>query len=118
MTSKPKTLIAAIVTATFLFAPLGARADDNADDGKAHFNSGVSLFRDGDYRAALIEFKRAHDLLRTYRTLYNIAQTELELADYANALRSFERYLIEGGSEIDAERRGAVRAEIRRLQAR
>lgn len=118
MKSKSNTLIAAMLTTALLFSTSVAHSQDNSEEGKAHFSSGVALFREGDYRGALVEFRRAHEILRNYRTLYNIGQTELELADYAAALRSFERYLHEGGSEIDAERRNAVRAEMRRLQTR
>lgn len=91
---------------------------DGSAAGKARFAAGVALFREADYRGALVEFRRAYELSNNYRTLFNIGQTEFELQDYAGALRSFEKYLREGGSEIEPERRSAVEADIKKLQGR
>jgi hypothetical protein len=113
--------LAVVVAASLTLAPRAAWAQPNdtvAEDAKSHFNAAVGLFREGDYRAALVEFRRAYDLSHNYRTLYNIAQAEYELQDYAAALRSFEKYLIEGGADIEPERRVAVKAEMKRLSAR
>ena len=88
------------------------------EDAKAHFQRGVTLFKEGDFRAALVEFRRAHEITGSYKILYNIGQTELELQDYAGALRSFEKYLAEGDKQIDAARRKAVEAEIKKLGVR
>ncbi|HEU4405534.1 MAG TPA: tetratricopeptide repeat protein [Polyangiaceae bacterium] len=88
------------------------------EEGRGHFQRGVEFFKEGDYRAALAEFKRSYETAPSYRILYNIGQANNGLQDYAGALRAFERYLAEGGAEIDAERRAQVQAEIRRLRAR
>jgi tetratricopeptide (TPR) repeat protein len=87
-------------------------------EGRARFRRGVDFFKEGDYRAALIEFRRAYELAPNYKLLYNLGQTSLELQDYASALRSFERYLAEGGREIAAARRAQVEGEIERLKRR
>jgi hypothetical protein len=103
-------------------APGPARAEAPSaaalEAGRAHFQRGIEFFKEGDYRAALVEFKRSYDTAPSYRILYNIAQSSTGLQDYAGALRAFERYLSEGGAEIDAERRAQVQAEVRRLRAR
>jgi tetratricopeptide (TPR) repeat protein len=75
----------------------------------------VQLFREGDFRSALVEFQRSYDLSKNFKVLYNIGQTQYELSDYAGALRSFRRYLQEGASEIDAKRRGEVEDDLRKL---
>jgi tetratricopeptide (TPR) repeat protein len=90
----------------------------SVEKGRAHFQRGVELFREGDYRAALVEFKRSYESAPSYRILYNIGQTSFELQDYANALRAFERYLAEGGADVPANRRTIVEGEIRKLQGR
>jgi len=97
-----------------------ARADEPSAqaEGRAHFRSGVDFFKDGDYRAAMIEFKRAYELAPNYKVLYNLGQTSLELQDYAFALRSFERYLADGGREILAARRAKIEGEIEKLRRR
>lgn len=90
----------------------------NEKEGREHFLRGVDFSRDGDFRAALIEFRRAHELAPNYRVLYNIGQTALELQDYAQSLEAFEKYLTEGGNEVPADRRTQVEAEVKRLSNR
>ncbi|HEU4406210.1 MAG TPA: tetratricopeptide repeat protein [Polyangiaceae bacterium] len=90
----------------------------SVEKGRGHFQRGVELFREGDYRAALVEFKRSYESAPSYRILYNIGQTNFELQDYAGALRAFERYLAEGGADVPANRRTIVEGEIRKLQGR
>ncbi len=104
-----------------LSLPMGtAQAQETSAqaEGRAHFRRGVDYFKEGDYRGALIEFKRAYELAPSYKLLYNLGQTALELQDYASALRSFERYLSEGGRDIAAARRAQVEGEIEKLKRR
>ena len=98
-------------------APADTAAPET-DEGKARFFRGVDLFRENDFRAALVEFKRSYDISHNFKVLYNIGQTEYELADYASALRSFQRYLDLGGAEIEASRRADVEKEIQGLAKR
>jgi hypothetical protein len=96
-----------------------AEASPNAiEDARTRFQRGVEFFKDGDYRAALIEFKRAYEVAPNYKILYNLGQTSLELQDYAVALRSFERYLSEGGKEVPAARKHQIEGEIEKLKKR
>ena len=113
-----RTSLAALVVAGSLLSHQAVAQGDPVAQGKAHFTSAVALFREGDYRAALVEFRRSYELSHNYRVLYNIGQAEFEVQDYAGALRSFQRYLAEGGAEIEAERRTAVEADIKRLSTR
>lgn len=85
---------------------------------RTHFTRGVELFKEGNYRAALIEFRRAHEIAPNYRLLYNLGQTHQELHDYVSALRAYEQYLDKGGAEIAADRRAEVEAEIKKLHGR
>jgi hypothetical protein len=120
-------LLAGLVSASILTAPLAASAQpappiarkgSAPDVGREHFNRGVALFREGDYRAALVEFRRAYEVSHNYRALYNIGQTEFEVQDYAGARSSFQKYLTEGGAEIEAGRRAEVEADIKKLAVR
>lgn len=118
------TLLAGLLSASLALTPGYASAQTPPSQavepaqGKDHFDKAVLLFREKDYRAALVEFRRAYDLSHNYRALYNIAQTEFEVQDYAGALRSFRKYLAAGGAEIDAERRTQVEADIKQLSGR
>jgi hypothetical protein len=97
-------------------APAGDAAP--VDEAKGHFQRGVQLFRESDFRAALVEFQRAFEMSKNYKVLFNIGQTQHELQDYAGALRSFQRYLEGGGAEIEAGRRAQVDDDLKKLQAR
>ena len=88
------------------------------DEARSRFGRGVELFKENDYRAALIEFKRAYELAPNYKVLYNLGQTSLELQDYASALKTFEQYLREGGKDVPSKRKAEVEAELGKLRTR
>jgi hypothetical protein len=88
------------------------------EEAGAHFRRGIELFKEADFRGALIELRRANQIAPSFRVLYNIGQCYLELQDYAGALRSFQAYLNEGGARIPRERRTAVEGDIQKLQGR
>ena len=99
-----------------------ARAQDaagsNPESGRNHFNSGVEYYRDGDLKGALIEFKRAYAASPNFRVLYNLGQVSSELRDYVEAQRYFQRYLRDGGGDIDPSRRREVESSIAKLSGR
>jgi len=88
------------------------------EEASRRFKRGIELFGEGDYRAALIEFRRAYELAPNYNVLYNIGNVYFQLQDYANALVSFEKYLAEGGANIDGKRRADVEKDIEKLRTR
>jgi hypothetical protein len=90
----------------------------NASEAPAHFRRGVELYEEADFTAALVEFKRAYELNPNFKVLYNIAQSNYQLQNYAAALQTFERYLAEGGTNIPEERRNEVQRELERLKTR
>lgn len=85
---------------------------------RAHFTLGVDLYREGNSRAALIEFKRAYKAAPHYKLLYNLAQASLELQEDWQAIEYFTNYLKQGGSEILSDRRREVEETIERLKRR
>jgi hypothetical protein len=103
--------IAILFALPCLFAPHAF-----AEDASSHFEQGVAFFKDGDFEGALVSFKRAYELSPEYRVLYNLGQTSRELRDYASALENFERYLAEGGNEIEEARRKRVEGWITELK--
>ncbi len=65
-----------------------------------HFQRGVTLYGEADYRAALVEFRRAYEVAPNAAVLYNIGQTYYQLQSYAQALTVFQRYLAESGDSV------------------
>jgi hypothetical protein len=107
-------LVALLVGTSLMSAP--AHAD--TEEARSHFTRAVELFKEADFRAALIEFQRAYDSAPNYKVLYNLGQTSLELQDYASALKAFRGYLDGGGREVPAARRAQVEADLKKLDSR
>jgi hypothetical protein len=113
--------VVAALALALAFARAAAAAPAAASalaEAQRHFRRGVELYREDDMTGALVEFTRAHDLVPSYKILYNIAQADYELKDYAAALRHFRAYLDEGGAEIPGDRRREVERELPRLEGR
>lgn len=108
---------------TFALCLLGAlaraaQADTKLDEAKQHLAAATQLYDENNFRGALVELQRAYELAPSYKILFNIGQVEMELADYAGALRAYSRYLAEGGPDVPADRGKQVRADIERLRGR
>jgi hypothetical protein len=112
-------LLAGLLVVT-LAAPtrLALAAPTPTEEARERFGRGVQLFHEGSLEAALAEFQKAHQLAPNYRLHYNIAQVQYELHNFVEALRSFWKYLAQGGNEIPADRRQQVEGEIRKLEKR
>jgi len=81
-----------------------------------HFQRGVALYGEADYRAALVEFRKAYEIQPNATVLYNIGQTYYQLQNYAAALTTLDRYLSEAGTQ--ASHRSEVEQTLEILQSR
>jgi hypothetical protein len=95
-----------------------AHADPKLDEAKSHLQSGTQLYDENNFRGALVEFQKAYELAPSWKILFNIGQVEMELQDYAGALKAYTRYLKEGGPDVPPDRAAQVNAEIERLRGR
>lgn len=93
-------MIRRILLLTLLLATpaLAQPAPDTQEAGR-RFAAGVTLYNEADYRAALVEFKRAYDLAPNPRVLYNIGQTYYQLQNYAAAFETLSRYMSDAGDK-------------------
>ncbi len=96
----------------------GEPAQEGKNEASAHFKQGVELFREGAYRAALVELQRANEIAPDFRVLFNIGQTLLALNEYVEAIKAFESYLVQGGSQVEASRREEVERDLAGLRKR
>jgi len=97
----------------FIFAQTSATTAHAQDanvqkEAGVHFQRAVQLYSEADYRAALVEFKRAYELAPNVTVLYNLGETYYQLQQYAEALTTFERFLAEGGTQHKQEVENAV----------
>ncbi|MCC7385046.1 MAG: PEGA domain-containing protein [Deltaproteobacteria bacterium] len=60
-----------------------------------------SLYRDGKFVEALLEFKRAYELVPTAALSYNIARCYEQLSQWDEAIKAYERFMTETTSPRD-----------------
>jgi hypothetical protein len=94
-----------------LSAPTKAQQQEAA----TRYKKGKDLFKDGDYQAALIEFRRSNELAPNYNVYFDIAQVYTQIQDYPNAILALNAYLTEGNSSISKWRRVSAQKQIDQL---
>src|SRR5688572_12727466 len=63
------------------------------EEGRRHFAQGVTLYEEGNFPAALVEFQAAYDTAPAPVILYNIGFTYKALYRYVEAIDALGRYL-------------------------
>ncbi len=106
---RPRPLVA-VLAAALLASHIGL-ADPDPKAASQHFDRGVTLYGEQDWRGALVEFKRAYDAAPNSAVLYDIGQAYFQLRLYADALTAFEKYLAE------APANAPHRAEVEQTKA-
>jgi hypothetical protein len=100
-TRRGRRTAAALLSIALIAAARLAGAQDGSQgtrEAVKHFERGVALYGETDYRASLVEFKRAYAIAPNVAVLYNMGQAQYQLQDYAAALNTFTRYLAESSS--------------------
>lgn len=96
----------------------GAPSQSQKDEAQDRFKRGIQLYEEENFTAALAEFRRAYELVPAYQVLYNVARSCYQTRDYVCALKTFDRYLAEGGATIERTRRDEVEREIALMKRR
>jgi tetratricopeptide (TPR) repeat protein len=92
-----------------------ARADEAQEIAKVHYQAGESLYAQGHFREALLEFGSAYEISRKAGLLYNIAVCHERLDEIDAAIATFERFL----AEVPEDReRGTIEARVAALKER
>ncbi len=123
---KPVLLRLARVAALLAFGMLfdiGSSTEAHAqthgmDEGRTRFGRGIDLFKEGNFHAALAEFRAAYVAAPSFRIHYNLGQTLYQLQDYAGAMRSFEQYISEGADKVEPDRKRDVETDLAKLRTR
>jgi tetratricopeptide (TPR) repeat protein len=81
-----------------------ARAAENRDLAKRHYELGDKSFRLGDFQTAARHFREAYQLYPTPLLLWNLAQTYRQLSDHKQALFFYKQFVSADttGAEHDA----------------
>jgi hypothetical protein len=105
------------IAALALLLAIGVNAAaQESEEARDLFNEAVVHFDSGRFEDAATAFRSAYKLNPSWKLLYNIGQCEAALKHYGLAIDSFERYLSEGGDEVQIERRDEVLEELERLR--
>jgi hypothetical protein len=98
--------------------PAASPTPEALKEAAERYQRGLSIYAEGEYLLALVEFERAYQLAPNYRVLYNIGQVRIQLGRYSKALEALEAYLKQGGDEINPDRREAVMNDLKMLGER
>ena len=80
------------------------------------FLDGVEFFNEKRLEEAVIKFRAAYRVRPSWRLQYNIGQCEAGLKNYGRAIVAFEKYLGNGGDEVEVTRQDEVLRELDRLK--
>jgi hypothetical protein len=88
-----------------------------SQEAAVRYQRGIALYKDGDYAAALAEFRAAYRALPSWEVLYNIGLCERRLYKYGDSVKNLESYLSQGGARVPKDRRDAVAKELSEIRA-
>ncbi len=89
---------------------------ERATESRRHFDNGIKLYRDGNFRGALVEFEAAHELVPSAGALRNVALCQKALFRYAEAAETLRSLLRTHGTELVAGDRATIEAAITELE--
>jgi hypothetical protein len=91
-------------------------AESLSGEALAEYDAAKLVFEDGDPAAAATKFKRAYELSRDPRLLWNIAVCEKEQRHYAEASSLVTRYLEEASAQLSEDSRAQAQATLDSLR--
>lgn len=110
----------AAVAVLALFSPWASAEEVISADAKAHFEAGVNLLQDPDgarYEEAYREFTAAYASSPSWKILGNLGIAGMKLERDGEAIIAFEKYLKEGGAQIDADERAQFERDLVTLKS-
>ena len=113
MTKTARLLCGVLTLAAMIAATPAASADDKLDRARAHYERGVELFNQSQYKAAIAEFAAADGIAPSPILEYNMALCYERLGDRSEALRRYRLYL---KRVPEAKNRAVVEQKIAQLE--
>jgi hypothetical protein len=86
-----------------------------SDSARQHFKTGVAYMQDPDgarYEEAYREFKAAYADSPSWKILGNLAITSMKLERDGEAIEAYEKYLSQGGAQLDAGEKAQVERDL------
>lgn len=113
--NRSRLAVAAMALALGLGSGALAQDDEARAQARAHFDTGVARYEQGDFQGALEAFQEAYRIAPHPMVRVNMANCYEQLGRPLEALHHFERFLAEAETATRAQRR-EVQAAIARLQ--
>jgi hypothetical protein len=91
-----------------------------SDTARQHFKTGVAYLKDPDgarYEEAYREFKAAYADSPSWKILGNLGITSMKLERDGEAIDAFEKYLSQGGTQIDGAERSQMENDLQTTKA-
>lgn len=104
----------------FCVTPVAAADVPITEEARTHFSAGVSFLQDPDgarYEEAYREFKAAYAASPSWKILGNLGIAAFKLERDGEAIQAFQKYLAEGGSQIEAEERAQFERDLQTLRS-
>ena len=111
-------LFTILLAVAVVFCATHVHADSVDEEAKKLFEEGAVFFDQKDFNGAAQAFRESYRLKPAWRILFNLAQSEAAAKRYGLAINAFEKYLAEGGDEIDKIRQKEVVEELDLLRAK
>lgn len=92
-----------------------AQQDVSNEPGRAEYERGAELYRQGRFAEAVGEFERAYELSRRPAFLFNIFVSRRDSGDVAGAADALRRYLADE-TTLSAEDRASLRERLRAME--
>ncbi len=103
----------ALLLTLALLPSLGfAQSKKDKEEAGSHFTKGIEFYKEGNFAAALAEFRAAYRAVPSYEVLFNLGLSERRLFKYGDAVKTLNQYLSEGGAKVSKDRREAVKKEL------
>jgi len=109
MRMKTSALFLAACIGLPLLLPAGPlRAEEDKEKAKKHFKQGTILYDEGNFKAALVEFKASYQAHPNWKIRYYLAVTLQALHKFVEAEKELKLYLEEGAAEVTEEKKAEV----------
>ena len=94
-----------------------AQTKKDKEEAATHFTRGTDFYKAGNFAAALAEFRAAYKAVPSFELLFNLGLSERSLSKYADAVKTLNQYLSDGGGKVSKDRREAVKKELDAIHA-
>lgn len=97
--------------------PPPAPSSPEEAEARRHFETGLKLYKEKLFEAALVEFEQSYKIIPRPSALRNVAQCHRDLKRFAEAYAAFDRLLVVHGPQLTAPELAAVKKALKDLES-